>query len=63
VTPPHIAGTPPANWALAPTARGALDHLRIMLERLVRREHVVVGRDDGEGGSALLADRELVVDR
>ena len=23
VTPSHIAGTPPANWAVAPTARAA----------------------------------------
>ena len=47
VTPSHIAGTPPANCATPPASRAAsLDQRREALERLVRREHVVVGGDD-----------------
>ena len=32
----------------ADVARGLADQIRIALERLMRREHVVVGRDDGD---------------
>ncbi len=49
VTPSHIAGTPPANCATAPASRAAArEQRRVSLKRLVRREHVVVGRDDAD---------------
>ena len=47
VMPSHMAGTPPANWATPPASLTAcLSSARVALERLVGREHVVVGRDD-----------------
>ena len=61
VTPSHIAGTPPANCATAPASRAAiLISAGIALERLVRREHVVVGRYDREVRPGQGAQRLLV---
>ena len=49
VTPSHMAGTPPATCAVPPAARAAsLDQVGKRLERLMRREHVVVGGDDAD---------------
>ena len=58
VTPSHIAGTPPATWAVPPASPGRVaDQRGIALERLVGREHVVVGGDDADvaGGAFGLA--------
>ena len=58
VTPSHIAGTPPANCATPPASRAAcLISAGIALERLMRREHVVVGGDDGEVGLDVALER------
>ena len=60
VTPSHMAGTPPATWAVAPAARGgAADQVGVVLVGLVGREHVVVGGHDSEvrqprGGERIL---------
>ena len=49
VTPSHIAGTPPATCAVAPASRAAsLMMLGKALVGLMRRQHVVVGGDDGQ---------------
>ena len=42
-------------------ADGVLDDLRETFERLMRRQHVVVGRDDGDGRRAILFQFQLVV--
>ena len=61
VTPSHIAGTPPATWAVAPSRCAVVaDHRREALVRLVRRQHVVVGGDDADVGRALGDDAQLV---
>ena len=41
-------------------ARGILDQLRIGFERLMRREHVVVGGDDAEVRHLVFAQRDLL---
>ena len=47
VMPSHIAGTPPAIWATPPACSTAFLRIDgVALERLVGREHVVVGRHD-----------------
>ena len=58
VTPSHIAGTPPANWATAARlAHRLLDQRGEALERLMGREHVVVGRHDRDVGLAGALER------
>ena len=61
VTPSHMAGTPPATWAVPPAARAASRMIvGIGLVGLVRREHVVVGGDDAEVRRAVACERVLV---
>jgi hypothetical protein len=58
-----MAGTPPATCAVAPASRAAaLISRGKSLERLMRRQHVVIGGDDAEigrtvGGPAVLVAR------
>jgi hypothetical protein len=61
VTPSHIAGTPPATCAVARNGRdGALDDVGIGLIGLMRRQHVVIGGNDGEVGRVAVFQRCLV---
>ena len=61
VTPSHIAGTPPATCAVAPSACAFVaDQRREALVGLVRRQHVVVGGDDADVRRALGDDAQLV---
>jgi hypothetical protein len=44
-------------------AHGFLDHLREVLKRLVGRQHVVIGRDDGDRRLLVFLEFQLVVGR
>jgi hypothetical protein len=55
-----MAGTPPATWAMPPASRPLADHRRIGLERLMRREHVVIGGDDAEVRHTVAGKRVLL---